>query len=106
MIDIGTVLIKFDDTYDEASLQVKDYWLRFITLDGRIRTMHARKNVKSPKQKLRSPLRARGKGLFHLQRHGTMLVHDLVAGEPRTIKVAQIFAFRDHRSTTWLNVRH
>jgi len=106
MIDIGTVLMKFDDTYDEGDLQVKNYGIKFITLDGRVRTMRARKNVKSPKQQLRTPQRARGKGLFNLQRHGTMLVQDLDAGEPRTIKVAQIFAFRDHQSTTWLNVRH
>lgn len=112
MIDIGTVLLKFDDTYNEQTMQVKNYGIKFITKDGRIRTMQARKNVKSP----RTPVdrtdtniiakRTRRKGLFNLQRHGTMLVNDLHRGEPRTVKVANIFAFRDFNSTTWLNVSH
>lgn len=105
-IDIGTVLQKFDDTVDEAQLTVKQYGIRFITADGRLRTMRARKNVKSPKQKLSKPLQPKGKVMFNLQRNGTMLVHDLDIDDPRTVKVASICAFKDFQSSTWLNVRH
>jgi hypothetical protein len=106
MIDIGTVLKKFDDLYDERSLEVRDFGVRFITSDGRLRTMQCRKNVKSPKQKLRAPLRARAKGQFHLQRHGAMQVHDVAINETRTIKVATIFGFKDFKSSNWQTVRH
>lgn len=105
-IDIGTVLNKFDDTYDELDFKVKAYGIRFITADGRVRTMRARKNVKSPQQQLRAPLQERGKQMFNLKLHGTMLVHDLDIDEPRTVKVATIFGFKDFQSTTWHNVRH
>jgi len=107
MIDIGTVLLKFDETYNEATLQVKNFGIKFITSDGRLRTMQARKNVKSPRQIRTTPAtRSRGKGMFNLQRHGTMLLHDLNIGEPRTVKVSQICAFRDFNSPEWHNVRH
>jgi hypothetical protein len=109
MIDIGSVLLKFDDTYNEETMQVKNYGIKFVTSEGRIRTMQCRKNVRSPRQP-RSPnliaTRSRRKGMFNLQRHGTMLVHDMNIGEPRTVKVSQIFAFRDFNATDWHNVRH
>lgn len=106
VIDIGTVLQKFDDTYDEQDLTVKEYGLRFITADGRLRTMRARKNVKSPKQQLQAPLAKRAKGLFNLKRNGTMLVQDLDKAVPRTVKVFACCAFKDFNSNPWLNVRH
>lgn len=106
VIDIGTVLNKFDDTVDEAEATVKEYGIRFITADGRLRTMRARKNVKAPKQELRAPLQTRGKGSFNLQRHGTMMVEDLDLKEPRTVKVATICGFRDFQHSTWSKVRH
>lgn len=106
VIDIGTVLNKFNDTYDEKNAVVKQYGIMFITADGRVRTMHARKNVKSPKQELSSPLQKRAKGLFNLQRHGTILLEDLGKREARTVKVATIFAFKDFNQSPWHNVRH
>lgn len=106
VIDIGTVLNKFDDTVGEDDAQVKEYGIRFFTKDGRLRTMRARKNVKSPKQGLRAPLQERGKGTFNLQRHGTMMVEDLDLRQPRTVKVATICGFRDFKETTWSKVRH
>lgn len=106
VIDIGTVLDKFNDTYDEKTAVVKHYGIMFITADGRVRTMDARKNVKSPKQELREPLRKRAKGLFNLQRHGTILLEDLTQREARTVKVPTIFGFRDFKQTTLHNVRH
>lgn len=106
VIDIGTVLQKFDETYDEQSLSVKAYGIRFITTDGRLRTMTARKNVKSPKQQLIGDHQPRGKFKFNLKRHGTMLVHDLAIDKPRSVKVANICHFKDFESTAWINVRH
>lgn len=106
VIDIGTVLAKYNDTYDEKTTVVKHYGIMFITADGRVRTMDARKNVKSPKQELKAPLQKRAKGLFNLQRHGTILLEDLRKRESRTVKVATIFGFKDFNQTTWHNVRH
>jgi hypothetical protein len=106
VIDIGTVLNKINDTYDENNAVVKHYGLMFITADGRVRTMDARKNVKSPKQELKEPLRKRAKGLFNLQRHGTILLEDLARKEARTVKVATIFGFKDFKQSVWHNVRH
>lgn len=106
MIDIGTVLAKYNDTYDEKASVVKHYGIMFITADGRVRTMDSRKNVKAPKQELKAPLQKRAKGLFNLQRHGTILLEDLSRREARTVKVATIFGFRDFNQTTMHNVRH
>jgi hypothetical protein len=105
-IDIGTVLNKFDDTVDELNLQVKEYGLRFITADGRLRTIRARKNVKAPKQQLREPLQSKGRVMFNLKRNGTILLEDLDIHEPRAVKVAMITHFKDFKSTSWLPVFH
>ena len=105
VIDIGTVLNKFNDTYDEHNSVVKHYGIMFITADGRVRTMDARKNVKSPKQASTGSA-PRAKGMFNLQRHGTILLEDLAKAEARTVKVATIFGFKDFNQSTWYNVRH
>lgn len=105
-IDIGTVLKKFDDTVDEVDQTVKEYGVRFITANGTLRTMRARKNVKYPKQQLRAPLAAKGRTLFNLKRNGTMLVEDMDLQEPRAVKVAMITHFKDFNSTTWASVFH
>src|SRR5688572_23332453 len=101
VIDIGTVLAKFDDTVDEISHTVKDYSIRFITSDGRLRTMLARKNVKSPQAQLQSPLEEKGKVMYNLKRNGVMLLHDMEKDAPRTVKVATIFEFRDFNQQWW-----
>lgn len=105
-IDIGTVLRHFDDTVDEHDLTVKNYGIKFITADGRLRTMRARKNVRSPKQQLRAPLNARGRVMYNLKRNGTMLVHDLEINQPRSVKVAAICFFADHGSKQFHRVFH
>lgn len=109
-IDIGTVLARFNDTYNELELQVNQYGIRFITSDGRLRTMICRKNVKSPRQQLRAPQHKRAKGLFNLQRHGTILLEDMKRNDPRTVKVAAICEFGAASPSgevkTWLRVRH
>lgn len=106
-IDIGTVLNKFDDTADEFDFAVKDYGIRFITADGRVRTMRARKGVQEPKRQLTEKGNApRGKFRYNLQRTGTMLVHDLKADEPRTIKPSMFFSFADFKSTEFIKIRH
>lgn len=106
MIDIGTVLRHFDDTVDEHDLTVKEYGIRFITSDGRLRTMQGRKNVKAPKQGLKRELSERGRTMFNLKRNGTMLIHDSEINEPRAVKVAGITQFKNFNSTQWINVFH
>lgn len=105
-IDIGTVLRKLDDTVDLHDLHVKTYGLRFITAKGYLRTIHARKNVRNPKQQLRVPLKEKGRVLFNLKRNGTLLLHDLNVNEPRAVKVAMITHFKDFNSSTWSKVFH
>lgn len=104
-IDIGTVLRKFDDTVDLVTNEVKSYGIRFITSDGRLRTMIARKNVKAPRLQLERPHDERGKFKFNLKRAGVMLLHDLKLDEPRSVKVACITHFRDYRDNKWHRVR-
>ena len=106
VIDIGTVLAKFDDTFDEISHQVKEYCIRFITADGRLRTMRARKNVKHPKAQLEMPLEERGKVMYNLKRNGVMLLEDLDINEPRSVKVAAICFFKDFKGEQWQCVKH
>lgn len=108
VIDIGTVLNKFADTMDEQSLQVKDYGLRFITSDGRVRTMRARKGVReeSLKQKLQSPLQVRGKITYNLQRAGNMQLHDINLDAPRTVKPSMFFAFKNFGHTEYARIQH
>lgn len=106
-IDIGTVLNKFDDTYDERNQAVKEYGIRFITEDGRLRTMRCRKGVKAPQQQLvKEGNQPRGKFRFNLQYHGAILLHDLDINESRSPKVAMITQFKDYKSSTWVNVYH
>ncbi len=107
VIDIGSVLNLFDDTVDEHTNDVKEYGIRFITSDGRVRTMRARKNVKSPQQQLvNGKTQPRGKFRFNLKRNGVMLLQDLDLAQPRSVKVAAIFAFRNFNETTWSRVYH
>lgn len=104
-IDIGTVLAKLDDTVDEHTGEVKEYGIKFLKSNGLIREMRCRKNVKSPKQQIgeRDP---RGKGLFNLKLHGTILLQDLDQESPKTVKVAMICGFRNHKGSNWYDVRH
>lgn len=106
VIDIGTALLKMNDTVDEHDSTVKEFGIRVMTADGRVRAMRCRKNVKSPKQQLRAPLDPRGKVMFNLKRNGTLLVQDLDIDKPRSPKVAFIFQFRDFNETAWYRVRH
>lgn len=106
MIDIGTVLKHLDDTVDEHTLQVKEYGLRFITADGRLRTLIGRKNVKSPKQGKRAPLDPRGGITWNLKRNSTLLMHDNHISQPRAIKVPTIVQFKHHGSNVWHKVFH
>lgn len=101
MIDIASVLRKLDDTYDEGTQEVKEYGLRFITSDGRLRTMVCRKNEKNPGKGSRKPTRLPH---YNLKRSGTMLVTE--ASHPRAIKPATICAFRDYKTTAWIPVFH
>ncbi len=107
-IDIGTAVKKLDDLIDEGTGRVKTYGIRFITSDGRIRTMEqARKNVKNPRQKLKNGnSQKRGRRIYNLKYHGVILLHDDYQNQFRSVKLANIFQFRDHKSNQWLDVFH
>ena len=106
MIDIGSVLKRIDDTVDERTLRVKEYGLRFITADGRLRTIIGRKNVKGLKQKADTSKNPRGKFRYNLKRNNTLLFHDDAIDRPTTIKVACITHFKGFEENTWQKVFH
>jgi hypothetical protein len=101
MKSIAEVLQKFNDTYDEQRFEVRDYGIRFITADGRLRTMQARKNIKPPGSGLRKPV---GNAFANLQRSGIMLVSE--GAQQRSVKPATICAFKDYKADTWQTVYH
>jgi hypothetical protein len=115
-IDIGTVLNKFNDTYDQASMTVKHFGIRFINDRGEKRTILCRKNVKSPKQEkthaasiastLSGSIQDKGTEFYNLQRNGVMLVRVESEDHPRSIKTCMIYGFKDFGSDTWLKVFH
>lgn len=108
LLDIGTVLNKFNDITDERDHAVKEYGIRFITREGKVRYMRSRKGVReiTLQQQLQKPLQVRGKITYNLQRAGNMQIHDLDLDKPRTVKPSMIFAFRDFQHTEFSNVRH
>lgn len=106
VIDIGTVLNKFNQTVDEGTTDVKSFGIKFLTEDGHIREMTCRKNVRAPKHGLSRKLDERGKLNYNLKYNGVMLLRDEKIDEPRSVKVATIGKFRDHKSEIWQNVRH
>lgn len=105
-IDIGSVLNRFDDTVDEKTGAVKTYGIRFLKADGSTRQIICRKNVKTPALKPTGPLPEKGKTMHNLKRKGTIMIHDVENDVIRTPKVCMIYAFKDYKSNTWLNVFH
>lgn len=106
-IDIGTILNKFDDTYDERSNEVKTYGIKYLKRkDGNGNVLGSmvscRKNVKNPKARLKGGNNERGKFRFNLKESGTILLHDESTGNTRSVKVSCIYAFRDHNGQRWL----
>lgn len=101
VIDIGSVLNRFNDTVDLRTTEVKIYGIRFLRDNGTIRTMLCRKNVKTPGRGKKKPV---GDGMYNLKRTGTLLVGE---GElMRSVKPASIFQFKDHNSKEWIRVHH
>jgi hypothetical protein len=105
LISIERVLHHFDNTMDEKTMEVNEYRVRFITADGRLRTMRARKLTKEPMRQLRSPLSSRGGIQFNLKRNSTMMMEDIDRQEPRAVKVAMITSFKE-KNSNWLTVFH
>ena len=94
---------KFDDLVDEGRNKTKTYGIRFIRRDGFAREIfNARKNVKMPNAEKAE----RGKFRYNMKFHGTILLFDDDAEEFRSVKVAQIFQFRDYNSEKWFDVFH
>jgi len=106
-IDIGTVLNKFDDLVDEAQNKTRTYGIRFFTADGRIREIsNARKNVKIPGRSRTGSNNLRSRSMFNLKFNGVMLLFDEDSQNYRSVKVAQMFQFRDPKSKIWLDIFH
>ena len=101
MISIAQVLQKFNEQYDEQNFVPKEYGIRFVASDGRLRTMVCRKNIKPPGRGLKKPI---GNAYAHLQRSGIMLVSE--GAQQRSVKPATICAFKDYKSDTWQPVFH
>jgi hypothetical protein len=100
-LSIAQVLQKFNEQYDEKEFLPKQYGIRFITADGRLRTMLCSKNIKPPGSGLKKPV---GNAFAHLQRAGIMLVSE--GAQQRSIKPATICGFKDYKSDTWQTVYH
>jgi hypothetical protein len=104
-IGIENVLVKLNDTVDNQTTTVKTYGLRFITKEGEQREITCRKSTKMPKVEV-SDQDKRGQQYYNLKRNGILLLEDINAGHPRSIKAAMIYGFRDYQSPIWLNVFH
>jgi hypothetical protein len=104
-IAIDVVLKKLNDTVDVSNSAVKSYGLRYLDAQGSVNEYHCRKFTKHPKTKP-TQTDKRGSDFYNLQRNGVILIEDLNAEHPRTLKVATIFGFRDYQSNNWLTVFH
>lgn len=107
MVQIGieAVLDKLNDTVDINNSTVKTFGLRFINAEGETREIVCRKHTKDATKKV-SGKDERGKDYYNLQRNGVMLLQDMDANHPRSIKTAMIYGFRDYQSDVWYNVFH
>lgn len=106
MIDIGTVLKKLNNSYNEESQEVPHFGIRFIDRNGLTHEYDGvRKNVKNPKIKQRGPV-TNGKAEVNLKRNGIVMLHPSNSNHPITPKACMIYGFRDHNSPNWLNVFH
>lgn len=106
-IDIGSVLNKFDNTVDDSRNQTKTFGIRFIKPDGTVREfLNARKNVKHPGIIKSKDEKKMNRSMFNLKLHGVMLLFDEDQQQYRNVKVAQMFQFRDHGSSKWLDIFH
>lgn len=103
-IGIENVLLKLNDTVDRETSSVKTYGLRFLSAEGK-REIHCRKYTKMPKAALNDQDR-RGRQFYNLQQSGALLLEDIEAGHPKSVKASMIYGFRDYQSSNWLNVFH
>ncbi len=107
MIDAGTVLNKLNILIDDETNQTKEFGLQVLTSDGSVREMLCRKNVSSPRAALvKGKTAPRGKFNYNLKMNGIVLVQDVIANSPRSIKAACILQFKDFGSSQWVDVRH
>lgn len=99
-IAITTLLSKLDDTYNESTGEVKNYGIRFLKADGTTREMMCSKKT------LGAGRNGNRKFNHNLKQKGTIMVTDLSINKERTPKVALIYQFKDHNSSTWKPVFH
>jgi hypothetical protein len=107
-IGIDVVLDKLNDTFDIETSALKSFGIKFLSdKDGQIisREMKIRKRTKGPRQETTGQDQ-RGKGRYNLQANGLIAVVDVDANMPKSITVAMIHRFRDHKSDKWTKVFH
>lgn len=97
VIDTASALEKMKDTWDESKGEVKTYGLLVNTEKGLREFYNARKAVNKPKQK--SGKKPRNNPNLKLE--GLVQIFDEDIKKFRTIKFAQIIAFRDYNSKEW-----
>lgn len=107
-IGIEEVLDRMNDTVDIHTSNLKSFGIRFLSdKDGQIisREMIVRKRTKGPRQETTGQ-DPRGKGRYNLQANGLIAVVDVEVNIPKSITVAMIHRFRDHKSDKWTKVFH
>ena len=104
-IGIDLVLVKVNDTVDVENSIVKTYGVRFINAEGEKREINCRKYTKSPKQNMDGK-DERGKDFYNLKRNGIIMLWDVDAGHPRSVKTAMLYGFCDFQSSIWLKIFH
>lgn len=106
-IDINTALHKLNDSFDFEKSIAKTYGFKVLNSRGEVSTLlNVRKNVKlgtAPSLKNRNP---KGRSMYHLKEHGTILLFDVNTQEHRSVKKACIFGFRDYKSNDFIEVFH
>lgn len=99
-IEISTVLDRFNHTYDEQQMVQRRYSIRMLTAKGTSELLNCRKKVIDRKRE-----HVAADYRHNLKQHGNiMLLNE--HGQPRTIKVATIYEFKDHQAKLWQRVRH
>lgn len=104
-ISIEQVSDKINATVDPSTSELRQFGLRYLSEKGNTPEVRVRKFTKGAFQKTTGQDK-RGKGFYNLQYNGVILLENLDAERPESVKMAMIFAFRDHKSKTWQTVFH
>lgn len=104
-ISIEQVSDRINATIDPSTSELRQFGIRYLSEKGNTPEVRVRKLTKGAYQKTTGQDK-RGKGFYNLQANGIMLLENLDAERPESVKLAMIFAFRDHNSKHWQTVFH